>query len=143
MRMWIVLPFVFAAAGCSSYRPIARQTPADTPVRVRFASTRDVVARTPAGDSLLLTNLRELRGAVVSATADTVHVRIATLRKLPGSHGEAPAGAIAAVPRDALVRIDAKTFDGEKTGGAVLLVAVGVAVGGLLLLLAVASMPLG
>jgi hypothetical protein len=111
----MALPLVLAAVGCSSYRPVELLPGAAEAVRVSFPAPRDIHARTPAGDSMLLTDVREIQGTVISAQRDTIHLRIASMRGPWGNFNGLPEGTVAAVPRDASVRVEAKAFDSGRT----------------------------
>ena len=114
-------------AGCSSYRPSAPLPAPATTVRVSFLTPRDVVARTPAGDSVLLTKVRQLSGSIVRAQLDTrtdvVRIRLGSARDSSGAIVGIPEGAIATVPRETFVRVEQKALDPVKTLRLVALVA--------------------
>ena len=130
------------AAGCTSYRPTAPLPAPATTVRISFLSPRDVVARTPSGDSMMLSGVRELSGSVVRAQLDTrldsLRVRLGSARNASGGISGIPDGAIVAVPREPFVRVEQKSVDPVKTFKLVALVA-GVVVLAAVLLIAVAA----
>ena len=140
----VVLLIALLAAGCTSYRPTAPLPAPATTVRVTFLSPRDVVARGAAGDSMVLTGVRELTGSVVRAQLDTrtdsLRIRLGSVRGPSGAISGIPDGAIATVPREVFVRVEQRSFDPRKTMkvvgyvalGALALVvlAIGLAVGG-------------
>jgi hypothetical protein len=123
----ILMVALVALAGCTSYRPIAPLPAPATSVRVSFLSPRDLVARGPSGDTLMLTGVRELNGSVVRAQLDTrtdsVRLRLGSARSEGGTIEGIPDGAIVTVPRVAFVRMDQKSFDPVKTFKAVALIA--------------------
>lgn len=114
-----VLFATLLAAACTSYRPTAPLPAPATTVRVSFLSPRDVVARSAAGDSILLAGVRELTGSVVRAQLDTrmdsLRVRIGSARNASGAIPGIPEGAIATVPRETFVRVEQKSIDPVKT----------------------------
>ena len=118
---------VLIIAGCSSYRPTAPLPAQATTVRVSFIAPRDVVARSAAGDSILLAGVRELTGSVVRAQLDTrmdsLRIRLGSARNEEGAIAGVPEGAIVSVPRVAFVRVEQKSFDPVKTFRVVALVA--------------------
>jgi hypothetical protein len=127
----MALPIMLAASACSSYRHVEPLPGASMVVRVSFPVPRDIRARTVAGDSILLAEVREIQGTVISAQRDTIHIRIGSMRGPWGNFSGLPEGTVAAVSRDASVRVEAKSFDGRRTatmtGGAVGIVVIGVA----------------
>src|SRR5688500_18772862 len=118
MNQLIVL-IVAATMGCSSYRPTAPLPAPMTEVRVSFAAPRDIAVRSPAGDSILLANVRELRGAVVRSQLDTrmdhLRIRLGSAHGPSGGLSNVPEGAIATIPRDMFVRVEQRSFDPMKT----------------------------
>lgn len=137
-RFVAILAFVLIGAGCSSYRPSAPLPAPATTVRVSFLSPRDVVARTPAGDSMMLVGVRQLNGSIVRAQLDTrmdvVRVRLGSARDSSGAIEGIPDGAIVSVPREPFVRVEQKSIDPVKTFRVVALVAGAVVLIGVLAL---------
>ena len=109
---------ILVIAGCMSWRPTAPLPAPATTVRVTFLSPRDVIARTPSGDSVVLTSVRELRGSVVRAQLDTrtdsLRIRLGSVRG-SGTLPELPDGAMVTVSREVFTRVDQQSFDAWKT----------------------------
>ncbi len=117
----VVAVAVLATAGCKSYRPTAPLPQPATQVRVTFATPRNIVAVSPAGDAQLLGNVTELHGSIVRAQLDTrldsIRIRLGSARAGKESLLQVPDGAIATVPRDVTVRMDQRSVDPWKTAG--------------------------
>ena len=115
----LILLVMAATIGCSSYRPTAPLPAPATDVRVSFAAPRDIAVRSPAGDSILLANVRELRGAIVRSQLDTrmdyLRIRLGSAHGASGALSNVPDGAIATVTRDMFVRVEQRSFDPMKT----------------------------
>jgi len=126
----VILVVVAATVGCSSYRPSAPLPAPATVVRVSFASPRDISVLNPAGDSVVLANVRELRGAIVrsqlDARMDHLRIRLGSAHGPSGALSDVPGGAIATVPRDMFVRVEQRSFDPMKTLRLIGMIAAGV-----------------
>ena len=110
-----LLVVMFATVGCMGYTPVDPQPDAEAAVRLSFTSPRSIVSRSPAGDSILLRDVTQLRGTVVSVRSDTIYVRLRSAR-LPQGVITGPAqGTVAAVPRDADVRTEKVSVSGRRT----------------------------
>jgi hypothetical protein len=142
-RVSSLLLTTLLAAGCTSYRPTAPLPAPATTVRVTFLSPRDVVARTPGGDSVVLYAVREMSGSIVRAQLDTrldsLRVRLGAARNASRGISGIPEGAIVTVPREPFVRVEQKSVDPVKTLKVVALVAGIVVLAGVLLIAVAAS----
>ena len=103
------------AVGCHSYKPLPHPASAvGKTVKVQFAVPRNVVAvRGAAGDSVF-SQVSALRGRVVDATADTMHVVLLRVTDTALDHQVPPGMTITVVP-DPSVAVDVLEIDEGKT----------------------------
>jgi hypothetical protein len=73
------------AEACTSYRAVrpGAAPRRSTPVRVFFASPRELRAVSVAGDTVMLRNVLELTGVIEKASGDTLDVRLLTMNRRP------------------------------------------------------------
>ena len=126
-----VVILLLATAGCTSYRPTAPLPQPATNVRVTFATPRNIVAVSPAGEERLLRNVTEVSGSIVRAQLDTrldsIRIRLGSALAGREPLRSIPDGAIATVPRDVTVRIDQRAVDPWKTAALVAVIMVAAA----------------
>ena len=112
-------PLTMAAAilavGCHSYKPLPHPASAvGKTVKVQYAVPRNLVAvRGAAGDSVF-SQVSALRGRVVDATGDTMHVVLLRVTDTALDHQVPPGMTIRVVP-DPSVAVDVLEIDEGKT----------------------------
>jgi hypothetical protein len=106
------------AAACTSYRPVpaGAAPPARALVRVRYAAPGQLRAVSPAGDTVVLNDVRELTGEMASAHGDTLGVWLRSVDR--AAH---PAAAHVRVVPAAGDRIELRRFDWDRAGLAAIL----------------------
>ena len=110
--------FCAGASGCvRTVQAWPPPIPVEAPVTVRFIGARTLVFEGEAGrDSVAA--VREVRGRVVSLTADTLVLRVT---RGPNGAGEsAMTGRHAAIPLDSQTRVTRSEIDGWKVGYGIL-----------------------
>ena len=128
----ITLPLTMAAAilsaACHSYRPLpAPASAVGKTVKVQFSVPRNLVAvRGAAGDSVF-SQVTALRGRVVDATGDTMHVVLQRITDSALDHPVPPGMTVTVVPAPS-VAVDVLEIDQGKTaafaGGTIVAVAI-------------------
>ena len=119
------------SSSCRSLQPLEAGAPVPTgAVRVRFAAPRDLLAVSPAGDTIALGGVRALRGRVDAERGDTLAVRVDSVW---GTSASRAGGSRLTVVRGPEDRVEVRRFSQRRTAwlivglGAVALVAVLVA----------------
>ena len=125
MNKRLVLAATLVCVSCASYKPAAAYQHAWTPVRVLFTVPREVMTRSPSGDSTRHADVSELRGSYIRMLADSLQVRITNVRLAAGAFDDPPAGSTAWVRLDSTTRFEARGADGSqsRTVGTVLVIA--------------------
>lgn len=123
-------PLTMAAAilavGCHSYKPLPHPASAvGKTVKVQFSVPRNLVAvRGASGDSVF-SQVSALRGRVVDATGDTMHVVLLRVTDMALDHQVPPGMTVTVVP-DPSVAVDVLELDEGKTaafaGGTIVVV---------------------
>ena len=121
MRRVAVVAFAISSnTACTSYRPTAMsQAPSGT-VRVTYTSPRTVAVRSGSDEEVSLSGSTEVVGRVDRVSADTLYVRVQTVRGSQGFARGVPVNGIAAIVRDRDTVVERRGYNNDRTLGAVL-----------------------
>lgn len=128
MTFPLAMAAALLAAGCHSYKPLPHPASAvGKTVKVQYAVPRNLVAvRGAAGDSVF-SNVSALRGRVVDAVGDTMHVVLLRVTDSALDHQVPPGMTVTVVPAPS-VAVDVLEVDEGKTaafaGGTIIVVSV-------------------
>ena len=123
-------PLTMAAAmlvaACHSYKPLPHPASAvGKTVKVQFSVPRNLVAVRGAGGDSVLSQVSAVRGRVVDATGDTMHVVLLRVTDVALDHQVSPGMTVTVVP-DPSVAVDVLEIDEGKTaafaGGTIVVV---------------------
>lgn len=142
----ITFPLTMAAAllaaGCHSYKPLPHPASAvGKTVKVQFSVPRNLVAVRGAAEDSVFSQVSALRGRVVDATGDTMHVVLQRITDSALDHPVPPGMTVTIVPAPS-VAVDVLEVDEGKTaafaGGTIVVVSI-LAVAALIALVATAG----
>ena len=109
---------LFLSASCRSLQPLEAGAPVPTgAVRVRFAAPRDLLAVSPAGDTIALGGVRALRGRVDAERGDTLAVRVDSVWGTSASRAGGSRLTVVRVPED---RVEVPRFSQRRRAGLIL-----------------------
>ena len=138
VRGVVVVAFAISSvAACTSYRPTAlSQAPSGT-VRVTYASPRTVAVRSGSDEEVSLSGSTEVVGRVDRVSADTLYVRVESVRGPQGFAKGVPVNGVAAIVRDRDTVVERRAYNNDRTLG--LFLAGGAAIIALIIVVATLS----